>query len=83
MPFSNATHYQSPEVDRLLETAAVENDPYKRVDYFRQFQQIVGRDFPTIDLVTLKQVTIYNKRVHNHTLTADGLSGNLADVFVA
>jgi len=53
------------------------------VDYFRQFQQIVGRDLPIIDLVTLKQVTIYNKRVHNHTLTADGLSGNLADVFVA
>ena len=82
VPFSNATHYQSPEVDRLLETAAVENDPRKRVDHFRQFQQIVGRDLPIVDLVTLKQVTIYNKRVHNHTLTADGLSGNLADVFV-
>jgi len=82
VPFSNATHYQSPEVDRLLETAAVENDPRKRVDYFRQFQQIVERDLPIVDLVTLKQVTIYNKRVHNHTLTADCLSGNLADVFV-
>jgi peptide/nickel transport system substrate-binding protein len=35
-----------------------------------------------VDLVTLKQVTIYNKRVHNHTLTTDGLSGNRADVFV-
>jgi len=28
-------------------------------------------------------VTIYNRRVHNHTVTADGLDGNLADVFVA
>jgi peptide/nickel transport system substrate-binding protein len=83
VPFSNASHYDNPEVDRLLEAAAVENDPATRVKYFRQFQQVVGRDLPIIDLVTLKQVTLYNRRVHNHTVTADGLDGNLADVFVA
>ncbi|QQC66320.1 ABC transporter substrate-binding protein [Paraburkholderia ginsengisoli] len=83
VPFSNAAHYDNPEVDRLLEAAAVENDPATRVKYFRQFQQVVGRDLPIIDLVTLKQVTLYNRRVHNHTVTADGLDGNLADVFIA
>ncbi|MGF6240430.1 peptide/nickel transport system substrate-binding protein [Paraburkholderia sp. GAS38] len=83
VPFSNATHYSNPEVDRLLEAAAVENDPRTRVAYFRRFQQVVGQDLPIVDLVTLKQVTIYNRRVHNHTVTADGLDGNLADVFVA
>jgi peptide/nickel transport system substrate-binding protein len=83
VPFSNASHYDNPEVDRLLEAAAVENDPATRVKYFRQFQQVVGRDLPIIDLVTLKQVTLYNRRVHNHTVTADGLDGNLADVFIA
>lgn len=80
--FSNATHYDSPEVDHLLEAAAVENDPRTRIDYFRQFQQVVARDLPIVNLVTLKQVTLYNKRVHNHTVTADGLGGNLADVFL-
>lgn len=83
VPFSNASHYDNPEVDRLLEAAAVENDPRARVEYFRKFQQIVGRDLPIVDLVTLKQVTLYNRRVHNHTVTADGLGGNLADVFLA
>ncbi|MFM0553493.1 ABC transporter substrate-binding protein [Paraburkholderia sediminicola] len=83
VPFSNASHYNNPEVDRLLEAAAVENDPRARVEYFRQFQQVVGRDLPIVDLVTLKQVTLYNRRVHNHTVTADGLDGNLADVFLA
>ncbi len=83
VPFSNASHYDSPEVDRLLEAAAVENDPRARVEYFRKFQQVVGRDLPIVDLVTLKQVTLYNRRVHNHTVTADGLDGNLADVFLA
>jgi peptide/nickel transport system substrate-binding protein len=81
--FSNASHYDNPEVDRLLEAAAVENDPRTRVDYFRKFQQVVARDLPIVDLITLKQVTLYNKRVHNHTVTADGLGGNLADVFLA
>ncbi|WP_186017220.1 ABC transporter substrate-binding protein [Burkholderia gladioli] len=82
VPFSNATHYNSPEVDRLLETAAVEIDPARRVALFRQFQQQVARDLPIVNLVTLKQVTIYNRRVRNHTITADGLQGNLADVYV-
>ncbi|HXZ10587.1 MAG TPA: ABC transporter substrate-binding protein [Paraburkholderia sp.] len=83
VPFSNATHYSNPEVDRLLEAAAVEIDPRARVNDFRQFQQLVSRDLPIIDLITLKQVTIYNRRVHNHTVTADGLQGNLAEVFIA
>lgn len=81
--FSNASHYDSPEVDHLLEAAAVENDPRTRIDYFRKFQQVVARDLPIVNLVTLKQVTLYNRRVHNHTVTADGLGGNLADVFIA
>ncbi|MFM0359405.1 ABC transporter substrate-binding protein [Paraburkholderia sediminicola] len=81
--FSNASHYDNPEVDRLLEAAAVENDPRTRIDYFRKFQQVVARDLPIVDLITLKQVTLYNKRVHNHTVTADGLGGNMADVFLA
>jgi peptide/nickel transport system substrate-binding protein len=66
----------------LLEAASVENDPRTRMAYFKQFQQVVGQDLPIVDLVTLKQVTIYKRRAHNHAVTADGLQGNLADVFV-
>ncbi|WP_347557511.1 ABC transporter substrate-binding protein [Robbsia sp. KACC 23696] len=82
VPFSNATHYNDPEVDHLLESAAVEPDPAKRIALFKAFQQKVGADLPIYNLITLKQVTIYNKRVHQHTVTADGLDGNLADVFL-
>jgi peptide/nickel transport system substrate-binding protein len=83
LPFSNGSHYVNPEVDRLLEAAAIESDPAKRVEEWKQFQQIVCRDIPLVNLVTLRQVTIYNKRVHDHTLTADGLNGNLSGVFIA
>jgi peptide/nickel transport system substrate-binding protein len=83
LPFSNGSHYDNPEVDRLLEAAAIESDPAKRIGEWKQFQRIVTRDIPLINLVTLRQVTIFNKRVHDHTVTADGLNGNLADVSIA
>ena len=36
LPFSNSAHYENPEVDRLLEAAAVENDPVKRKQMFKK-----------------------------------------------
>jgi peptide/nickel transport system substrate-binding protein len=33
-------------------------------------------------LLTLEHVTIHNRKVHDHTQTADGLNGNLAGVWI-
>jgi len=82
VPFSNATHYSNPEVDRLLEQAAVENDPKVRVELFRKFQEIVGKDIPDINLVSPTFLTLHNVRVHDLVTTADGAEGNLAHVNV-
>jgi len=82
VPFSNASHYQNPEVDRLLEEAQTENNPQKRVEEFRQFQQIVKKDLPSIDLISPQFITIRNQRVHDDSVTADGIEGNLSDVWV-
>jgi peptide/nickel transport system substrate-binding protein len=81
-PFSNASHYVNPDVDKLLEDAQTEIDPAKRVALFRKFQQIVAVDVPDINLVSPQYITIYNKRVHDHSLTADGVESNLADVWL-
>jgi peptide/nickel transport system substrate-binding protein len=83
LPFSNGSDYHNPRVDALLEQAAVEPDPVKRVQEFDEFQEIVSREIPLIDLVTLKLVTIYNKRVHDAITTADGIDGNLANIWVS
>jgi peptide/nickel transport system substrate-binding protein len=83
VPFSNAPHYSNPEVDRLLESAAVETDESKRVVLYQQFQQIVYRDLPILNLVAPRMVTLANRRVHNHTVSAQGLEGNLADVYLS
>lgn len=82
VPFSNGTHYQNAQVDALLEAAAVENDPARRVQLFKEFQQIVARDVPDLNLYQPEFITIANQRVHDHSLTADGVESNLADVYL-
>ncbi len=83
VPFSNAPHYSNPEVDRLLETASTEPDESRRVSLYRQFQQAVYRDLPILNLVAPRMITLANRRVHDHTVTAQGLEGNLADVWLS
>lgn len=80
MAFSNGSHYQSAVVDELLERAAVEADPAVRVSLFQAFQRRVMEDLPDLTLLAPKQITIASKRIADHTITADGLAGNLADV---
>jgi peptide/nickel transport system substrate-binding protein len=82
VPFSNGSGYSNPEVDRLLEAAAVETDLEKRRALFREFQIIVATDLPDVNLVTGANLTIANRKVINHTTTIDGPSANFADVWL-
>jgi len=82
VPFSNGSHYDNPKVDALLEGAAVENDPVKRKEMFFEFQRIVAEEVPDIPVFSPLFLTIYNAKVHDHSLTADGVEGNLAHVWV-
>ncbi|MFH0301564.1 ABC transporter substrate-binding protein [Bradyrhizobium sp. 31Argb] len=82
VPFSNATHYSNPEVDRLLEQAAVENDPKTRVGLFKKFQDIVAEDIPDLNLVSPTFLTLHNAKIHDLATTADGAEGNLAHLYV-
>lgn len=80
VPWSNASKYHNPEVDRLLEAAATETNPARRAEFFKQFQAIVIKDIPSIALVQTQSVTVFNKRVEGFNLTAAGLRSNIADV---
>ncbi|MFC0216979.1 peptide/nickel transport system substrate-binding protein [Pseudochelatococcus lubricantis] len=82
VPFSNGAAYSNPEVDRLLEESAVETNPEKRVAQWRRIQEILVEDLPAIDVISSPEVTLYNKRIVNHTITADGVGGSLADAYI-
>jgi peptide/nickel transport system substrate-binding protein len=82
LPFSNASHYESAEADRLLEAAAVEPDVEKRADFFKQFQVVIARDLPVINLVQPIQPVVGSIKVKNYAPGAEGLSGNLAQAYI-
>jgi peptide/nickel transport system substrate-binding protein len=82
VPYSNTSYYRNARVDELLEAAAIETDPAKRRAEFLEFQHIVMHDAPDINIGVPRWVTIYNKRVQGHSITADGLEGNLAHAYI-
>jgi peptide/nickel transport system substrate-binding protein len=61
VPFSNGSGYSNPEMDRLLEAA--QTDTKNRVKLWQDMQRLVMTDLPDYSLVSILQVTIYNKRV--------------------
>ncbi|HEX3996103.1 MAG TPA: ABC transporter substrate-binding protein, partial [Acetobacteraceae bacterium] len=83
VPFSNTSYYRNPKVDALLEAAAIELDPAKRRAEFLEFQHLVMLDVPDVNIGVPRWVTIYNKRAQGHSVTADGIEGNLAYAYIA
>jgi peptide/nickel transport system substrate-binding protein len=82
VPFSNGTHYANPQVDALMEGAAVEIDPAKRVAMWMQVQDIVMTDVPNFPLVMAYWQTIAQTRIKHHTVTAEGFEGSLSKIWI-
>jgi peptide/nickel transport system substrate-binding protein len=80
LPFANPAHYANPEVDRLLEAAAVEPDEAKRHKQFDEFQKIVHADVVSVEFGTNPQITIAAKKVKNHIPTGEGIRGSFSEV---
>lgn len=58
--WSNTQQYSNPEVDALLDQAAVELDPAKRAELYKQFQQIVVAEAPILFINEVPFYTAYN-----------------------
>jgi peptide/nickel transport system substrate-binding protein len=80
--FSNASHYANPEVDKLLEAAAVEPDIARRRELFNRFQQIVHQELPVVNLTAFRPVTVAQKKVKQHTVNSNGLNDSFADLYI-
>ncbi len=83
LPFSNASHYENPEVDRLLEAAAVEPNVDKRAQFFKEFQAIIAADLPVINLAVPLRPIVRNTSVNDYAADANGLVGNVAQAWLA
>ena len=82
LPFSNASHYENPEVDRLLEAAAVEPDTEKRRQLWIDFQRYIYDDVAAVHLIAPDGVTLFSRKVQNHTLGVTGINASFADLYI-
>ena len=82
VPYSNGSGYSSLDMDRILESAQVENDPKKRQQLYYDMQRLEMTDLPTFPLVNIQWYTIYDKRVHNLNTTGLGPYESFGEVYM-
>ena len=82
VPFSNGTGYSNPEMDKVIEAAQIEHDRKKRKDLVNRLQAIAQDDVPVLDLFEVRFFTLANKRVQNHTTSAEGVYGSFSGVWL-
>lgn len=59
----NRGHYSNPRIDELIDFGRRELDTQKRIEAYREIQQILARDLPYVNLFYRNNVCVYNKRV--------------------
>lgn len=66
---SFSTHYENPEVDRLVEAGAAEQDPDKRAEIYREIQRITVDEVSQIPLYYPPYANAYSTRIKGLELT--------------
>jgi peptide/nickel transport system substrate-binding protein/oligopeptide transport system substrate-binding protein len=68
----NYGHYSNPAVDRLLEQARSEGDYLKRIEVYRQTEELIITDAPVVNLVYYTFETLFQSYVQGIELNALG-----------
>jgi peptide/nickel transport system substrate-binding protein len=61
----NVTGYASPEADQLMDEAAAELDPERRIDLYHQLHDVLARDQPYLWTIQVAEKWAVSKRVQN------------------
>ena len=80
--FANASGWSDPKLDKIWEDALVETDLAKRKVLFAEAQRIVQDELPALNLMEMAPTTVYNRKVHNHTIGADGAYGSFSELWI-
>jgi peptide/nickel transport system substrate-binding protein len=80
-PWTNGSGYRNTEVDSLIQAAAIEGAPAKRVEAFKRFQQIVLRDVPTLPLLELRFFTVHSAGLKGAVSQGDHSYGSLKNAW--
>lgn len=63
-PFTNPTGYSNKEVDGLAAQGQATLEVSERAKFYHEFQEIVARDLPVLNLVDRPEVDVASKKVH-------------------
>lgn len=72
VPWSNASNYSSPAMDKVIAALQGEIDPTRRQQGFYEFQRIAQRDLPVVPLFEQQNFTVYSKRLQGVSVEPDG-----------
>jgi len=81
VPWVNGTRWTSPEVDKLLEQAAVEADPKRRAALYHKFQKLVVEASPIIWVSEMAFTTVYNNKFHDLVVSPLGVNTSFDGVW--
>lgn len=79
-PWTNASGYASPEMDRVIEQAGLEADSKKRVELFHRLQRLAQTDLPILTLFEVNNFTIYSSKLTGISNAPDGALSSLKNV---
>jgi peptide/nickel transport system substrate-binding protein len=65
--FVNDSFYANAEFDDILYTAMREQDHEKRATLYKKAQQILAEDCPLIWLIDVQYVSVFNRKLRDHT----------------
>lgn len=82
VPWSNQYGYASQAMDQLIDQAAGELDPVKRVALYHQFQKLAMEDLPVIPAVEFSFLTVADRRLRNIANTPRWAMSNWADLWL-
>lgn len=83
VPWSNASNYSNPLMDKVIAALQGELNPEKRREDFHEFQRIAQRDLPVIPLFEQQNFTVYSKRLQGVSVEPDGALSSLKDISIA
>ncbi|WP_425053516.1 ABC transporter substrate-binding protein [Psychromarinibacter sp. S121] len=83
VPFSNASGYADPEMDEILESAAAEPDPAKRIELFHKFQVKAATDLPILPINDMPYFAVKNTRLQNSEVSPYGFGGSFSTAYLA
>jgi peptide/nickel transport system substrate-binding protein len=76
-PWTNASGYSNPEMDKVLEAAQREADPAKRAALYHETQRIAATDLPNLPLIELHFFTVHAKTLHDVAMGPDAAYSSL------